>query len=97
MTEFEWKKQVGRAEVAAVLRQIADGLEDAGGVELEQDSWELKLSVAEEVELEVELEIDEDESELEIQLTWATSGAHAGSREADAEAEEGAKAADGGS
>ena len=71
MAEFEWKKQLGRAEAATILRQIADGLEDGGEVELEQDSWELKLEVPEELEFEVELEVSSEGVELEIELKWS--------------------------
>ena len=78
MTEFEWSKQTQRAEAAALLRQLADGLESDGSVELEQDGWELKISVPGELEVEVELEIDEEETELEIELKWKSSGHPAG-------------------
>ncbi len=78
MTEFEWSKQTQRAEAAALLRQLADGLESDGSVELEQDGWELKMSVPGELQVEVELEIDEEETELEIELKWRSSGHRAG-------------------
>ena len=77
MTEFEWSKQLQRGVVATLLRQIAVGLEVDGSVELEQDGWELKLSVAADVELELELEIDGDEGELEIELKWSDSASAA--------------------
>lgn len=77
MTEFEWKKQLQRGEVANLLRQVADGLERDGAVELEQDDWELKVAVAGDVTLGVELEVDGDESELEIELKWSGSASAA--------------------
>ncbi len=69
MTEFEWEKQARREEVASLLRGIAEGLDAGGHVELEQDSWELKLDVPDELELELTLEVEEDETELEIELS----------------------------
>lgn len=74
MAELEWKKDASRAEAAALLRRIADGLEGDGAVELEEGGWELKLKAAERIDLELELEIDEGETELEIELKWSRSG-----------------------
>lgn len=72
MTEFEWTKKTSRTEAAKLLRQIADGLAGDGQVELEQDGWELKLSVAQQVELEVELKAEGSKTELELELKWAS-------------------------
>lgn len=87
MTEFEWTKQLQRGEVATLLRQIADGLEQDGAVELEQDGWELKLSVAADVELQLELEMDGDEGELEIELKWSDSASAASADDASEDAQ----------
>ena len=88
MTEFEWKKQLQRNEVATFLRQLADGLQEDGTVEIEQDDWELKLSVAQDVQLQVELEVDGDEGELEIELRWATGASERSSGESSADADQ---------
>ena len=72
MTEFEWEKKTTRDEAAKLLRQIADGLTGDGKVELEQDGWELKLSVARQVELEVELKAEGTKTQLEVELTWSS-------------------------
>jgi amphi-Trp domain-containing protein len=72
MTEFEWEKKTNRDDAAKLLRQIADGLTGDGKVELEQDGWELKLSVAQQVELEVELKVEGSKTQLEVELTWAS-------------------------
>ena len=88
MTEFEWKKKLQRNEVATFLRQLADGLQEDGTVEIEQDDWELKLSVAENVQLQVELEVNGDEGELEIELKWATGASQRSSGEHAADADE---------
>lgn len=72
MTEFQWEKTTDRAEVASLLRRIADGLDGGGEIELSQDEWELKLSVAEKVALDVEVEIDKKTTELEVELKWST-------------------------
>lgn len=77
MTEFEWEKKTTRDEAAKLLRQIADGLAGDGKVELEQDGWGLKLSVAKQVELEVEVAAEGAETELEIELKWSTPGVSA--------------------
>ena len=87
MTEFEWTKQLQRGEVATLLRRIADGLEQDGTVELEQDGWELKLSVAADVELQLELEMDGDEGELEIELKWSDSASAASADDSSEDAE----------
>ena len=79
MTEFEWEKKTSRDDAAKLLRQIADGLSRDGKVELEQDGWELKLSVAQQVEVEVELKTEGSKSELEIELSWA-SGRRGGAK-----------------
>ena len=75
MTEFQWEKTTDRPEVASLLRKIADGLDGGGEIELGQEEWELKLSVAEKVALDVEVEIDEKTTELEIELRWSTGSA----------------------
>lgn len=74
MAQFEWEKTAQRQDVAALLRQLADGLDGGGEVELEQDDWKLEVAVADQVTLEVELEVGAEETELEIELSWPTGG-----------------------
>ena len=75
MTEFEWEQTAKRAEVAKLLRGIADGLAKGGEVTLERDSWELKLNVPDELQVELELEVEGGETELEIELKWSSAPA----------------------
>ncbi len=91
MAEFEWEKQAGRQEVAALLRQIADGLDAGGSVELEQDGWELKVRVPDELTVEIEFERGDDETELEVELTWSNTGSQAARREPGEESAEEAR------
>ena len=70
MIEFEWEKKGSRADVAALLRELADSLDAGAEVALERDGWELKLTVPNELELGIELEVEDDETQLEIELTW---------------------------
>lgn len=86
MAELEWKKDASRAQAAALLRRVADGLEGDGAVELEEGGWELKLKAAERIELELELEVDEGDTELEIELKWSRSAAADDYASAEAEA-----------
>lgn len=72
MIEFEWEKEVSRAEAAGVLGELAQSLQGEGAVELEQDGWELKFQVSDQIEMEIELELTDGEIELEIQLKWST-------------------------
>ncbi len=72
--EFEWEKTLSRSEVAALLRELADGLDDEGEVELKLDSGKIELDVPDELELEIEYEAEEGGVELEIELSWSTSG-----------------------
>jgi amphi-Trp domain-containing protein len=73
MAEFAWEKAGTRAEVAALLRSAADGL-DGGKLELEHGGARLVLDVPSQVALEVEVEIDAQsgETEVEIELKWSS-------------------------
>jgi amphi-Trp domain-containing protein len=73
MAEFAWGKTGTRAEAAALLRRIADGL-DSGEIDVQQDGIRLGLDVPDELELELEAEIDmaTGASELEIELKWSS-------------------------
>lgn len=75
MAEFAWGKTGTRAEAAALLRRIADGL-DSGGIDVQQDGIRLGLDVPDKLELELEAEIDmaTGASELEIELKWSSRG-----------------------
>jgi amphi-Trp domain-containing protein len=70
LVEIKQKERVGREEVAARLRQIADQLARHNDLEFERDGISFKIRVPDEVQLKVEFEVEDDESELEIELTW---------------------------
>ncbi|HEX4691488.1 MAG TPA: amphi-Trp domain-containing protein [Solirubrobacteraceae bacterium] len=70
LVEIKQKERVGREEVAARLRQVADQLARHNDLEFERDGISFKVRVPDEVQLKVEFEIEDDESELEIELTW---------------------------
>jgi amphi-Trp domain-containing protein len=72
MVAFEWEGKMGRAEAAAALRRLGDGLDGGERVEIEDAGWELFLEVDDHVELEIEVEIDGPETEVEIELSWST-------------------------
>jgi amphi-Trp domain-containing protein len=74
MAEFAWEKAGTRAEVAALLRRAAEGLEGGGKLELEHNGARLALDVPNAVALEVEVEIDAEsgETEVEIELKWSS-------------------------
>jgi amphi-Trp domain-containing protein len=75
MAEFAWGKAGTRAEAAALLRRIADGL-DSGEIDVQQDGIRLGLDVPDRLELELEAEIDTatGANELEIELKWSSRG-----------------------
>ena len=66
--EFELEGLMTRERGAAVLRRLADGVENAS-VELGGD--EGAVAVPEQFEVEVEYEEGEDEAELEVELEWS--------------------------
>ena len=68
--EIEKKETLGREEVAARLRHLADMLAKHNDIEFEQGGTKIKVAVPDEVQLKVELEVETDERELEIELKW---------------------------
>lgn len=68
--EFELEGQMTREEGAAILRRVADGVEN-GSVELGGDKG--SVSIPERFEMEVEYEEEDDETELEVELEWPTA------------------------
>jgi amphi-Trp domain-containing protein len=64
------KERVGREEVAARLRKLADMLARHNAIEFERGGMRFTVPVPDEVELKIELDIESDERELEIELTW---------------------------
>ena len=68
--EVEQKERVGREEVAARLRTLADMLERHNDIEFERGGMRFTVHVPDEVQLKIELEVESDERELEIELTW---------------------------
>jgi amphi-Trp domain-containing protein len=70
MTEIEWERKIRREQAAKLLRAVADGLSGGHNVEIEQDGFELRVAVAEEIDVEIELEVEEGETEVELELKW---------------------------
>ena len=68
--ELEQKERLGREEVAARLRNLADMLERHNDIEFERGGMRFTVHVPDEVELKLELEVESDKRELEIELTW---------------------------
>jgi amphi-Trp domain-containing protein len=68
--KVEQKERLGREEVAARLRNLADMLARHSDIEFERGGMRFTVPVPDEVELKIELEVESDERELEIELTW---------------------------
>ncbi|WP_436908050.1 HVO_2922 family protein [Halosimplex marinum] len=66
---FESERTATRAEAAAVLRGLADGV-DAGAVALGEGEDALAVAVPDSFEFEVEYEREDDEVEIEVELEW---------------------------
>lgn len=67
-TEHEGERVMDRADGAAILREVADGVED-GRIEIEGENG-FTAEIPEQFELEVEYEVATDEAELEVELAW---------------------------
>ena len=67
-TEHEGERVMGRADGAAILREVASGVE-SGTLEIESENGFI-AEIPERFELEVEYEIGEEEAELEVELEW---------------------------
>ena len=70
LIEISDKERLGREEVAARLRAIADMLARHNDVEFERGGMRFKVHVPDEVDYKLEIEIETDERELEIELKW---------------------------
>ena len=70
LLEVEQKERLGREEVAARLRKLADMLARHDDIEFERGGMRFVVHVPDEVHLKLELELGTDERELEIELTW---------------------------
>ncbi|MEN3313386.1 MAG: hypothetical protein V7645_2715 [Actinomycetota bacterium] len=68
--EVEQKERLGREEVAARLRNLADMLARHNDIEFERGGMRFTVHVPDQVDLKLELELGTDERELEIELTW---------------------------
>lgn len=67
--EREYELTASRDEVAAILRNVVDGL-TAGSIRLSDGGEDLDIAVPQELELEVELEIEDGGLSLEFELEW---------------------------
>jgi amphi-Trp domain-containing protein len=68
--EVEQKELLGREEVAARLRAIADMLARHNDIEFERGGMRFRVKVPDQVNLKLELDVESDECEFEIELTW---------------------------
>jgi amphi-Trp domain-containing protein len=68
--EVEQKERLGREEVAARLRALADMLARHNDIEFERGGMRFKVRVPDQVNLKLELDVESDECEFEIELTW---------------------------
>jgi len=92
-SEYEFELTAGRAEVAAVLSGVVEGLH-AGSVRVSDGSEAVAVDVPEELDLEVELELEGGEVSLEVELTWPADDEAAAVRHDEAHGEpEGVSAA----
>jgi amphi-Trp domain-containing protein len=70
LIEIKRKERLGREDVAARLRELADQLARHNDVEFERDGMRVRAHVPDEVDFKVEFEIDDEGTELELELTW---------------------------
>ena len=68
--EYESELTGSRADIAAVLHGVADGIR-TGRVRLGDDADAVTATVPDDLSLEIELETEADEVELELELEWA--------------------------
>jgi amphi-Trp domain-containing protein len=69
-TEYESELTGSRAEIAAVLSGVVDGLL-TGSIRLGEGSDAVTVAAPDDVALEIELETEDDELSLELELEWA--------------------------
>ncbi|WP_247731422.1 amphi-Trp domain-containing protein [Halovivax limisalsi] len=67
-TEHEGERVMGRSDGAAILREVASGVEN-GEIDIEGANG-FTAAIPERFELEVEYEVGDDEAELEVELEW---------------------------
>ena len=68
--ELEQKERLGREEVAARLRNLADMLSRHNDIEFDRGGMHFKVRVPDQITLKLELEVEDDGCEFEIELTW---------------------------
>ncbi|MCU4751256.1 amphi-Trp domain-containing protein [Halobacteria archaeon AArc-curdl1] len=67
-TEHEGERVMSRSDGAAILREVAAGVED-GTINIEGENG-FTVAIPERFELEFEYEESDDEAELEVELEW---------------------------
>src|SRR6478735_4664213 len=70
LIEITQKERLGREEVAARLRTLADMLARHNDVEFDRGGMHFKVRVPDQINLKLELEVEDDGCEFEIELTW---------------------------
>jgi amphi-Trp domain-containing protein len=69
---FEREVRLSAADTAALLRDLADQVEDSDELTISSDDWEIPFSFGEPIEVEVEFIGDGTrELELELEFEWA--------------------------
>ncbi len=63
---FSQEFYMGRRELAAFLRKLADEIEGSNELTISTDEWELPFTFSDQIEVEIELDQDELEIELEF-------------------------------
>ena len=70
LIEITQKERLGREEVAARLRTLADMLARHNDVEFDRGGMHFKVHVPDEVDFKLEIEIEDDKREVEIEISW---------------------------
>ena len=70
LIEVSAKERLGREEVAARLRQLADQLSRHNEIEFERGGIRFHARVPDEVDVKFEFEIEDGATELELELSW---------------------------
>ena len=70
LIEITQKERLGREEVAARLRTLADMLARHIDVDFDRGGMHFKVHVPDEVDFKLEIEIEDDKREVEIEITW---------------------------
>lgn len=85
--DYEEELTASREEVAAVLRDLADGIL-TGTISVGDGGDAVSVDVPDDVSLEIELATEDDETSLEVELEWPASVGETGPQSIDTRPEE---------